>query len=151
MAAFVQHKRLEGIFRFAAVVDDRRDKKLREDEMPIRGPAERVDQIAEGLRAARVFLAFEEAAALAVGFLEPNVVVLERVEDFCFDFAIGGVNDAAVRSVGEGGDVLVDGLERLVEVLGWSGRKKEKRTNTEDTEEEAQSSQRRMEEVKKFQ
>jgi len=31
------------------------------------------------------------------------------------------IDDAAVGSVGEGGDVFVDGLEGVVEVLGASG------------------------------
>src|SRR6202040_2412345 len=67
--------------------------------------------------------------------LNPNVVVLERVVEFCFHSAIDGIDDAAVGGVGEGGDFLVDGLERFVEVLGRRGRsKKEKRINTERTE-----------------
>ena len=76
---------MEGIFRFAAVVDDRRDEKLREDEMAVGGPAERVDQVAEGLCAARVFLAFEEAAALAIGlplaFFKPSTFLRIRPQN----------------------------------------------------------------------
>jgi len=34
---------------------------------------------------------------------------------------VDGIDDAAVRSVGEGGDVFVDGLEGLVEILRASG------------------------------
>ena len=54
-------------------------------------------------------------------------VVLESVEDFGFDFAIGGVDDAAVRSVGESGDFFVYVGDGLVEVLrgGGSGEVKE--------------------------
>src|SRR5260370_18822829 len=113
---------LEGVFRLTGVIENRRGEKLREDEMPVGGPAERVDEIAERLIAARVFLPFEEAAAFAVGVLKPDVVVLKRVVDFCFHSAVDGIDDAAVGSVGEGGNFLVDGLERLVEILGFGGR-----------------------------
>ena len=92
--------------------------------MAVGRPAEPIDQIAEDLRAARIFLSFEETAAFAAEVLDPDVVVLERVVDFCFHPAIDGINDAAVRSVGEGSDVFVDGLERLVEVLGAGGRQR---------------------------
>src|SRR5260370_23764301 len=85
------------------------------------GQAEGIDEITEILIAARVFLSFEETAALAASVLDPDVVVLERVVDFCFHFAIDGIDDAAVGGVGEGGDLLVDGLEGLVEVLGAGG------------------------------
>src|SRR5260370_715360 len=83
-------------------------------------------------------LAFGLAAAPGVGVLEPDVVVVECVENLCFDFAIGGVDDACVWSIGKGSDVVVDGLERLVEVLGWRSRG-EKGIKTKDAEEEAQS------------
>src|SRR2546429_6509340 len=92
--------------------------------MAVGRPAEPVDDIAEDLRASRIFLSFKDAAALSASVLDPDVVVLERVVDFCFHPAIDGINDAAVRSVGEGSDVFVDGLERLVEVLGAGGRQR---------------------------
>ncbi len=38
-----------------------------------------------------------------------------------FEVTIDGVDDAAVGSVGEGGDFFFDGLQRLVEILGASG------------------------------
>jgi hypothetical protein len=34
--------------------------------------------------------------------------------------AIDGIGDAAVGSEGEGGDVFVDGLKRLVGILGFA-------------------------------
>ena len=68
-------------------------------------------------------MAFEKAAALAAGVLEPNVIVLELVE-LGLETAIDGVGDAAVGAEGEGGDFFVDGLERLVEILG-AGRRQE--------------------------
>jgi hypothetical protein len=61
----------------------------------------------------------EQTAAFAVGFLEPDVVVLEIIF-FGFDVAADGVNEAAVGSEREGGDFFVDVLERLVEVLSGS-------------------------------
>src|SRR2546430_1517025 len=66
---------------------------------------------------------FEETTALAAGVLDPDVVVLERVVDFCFHPAVDGINDAAVGGVREGGDIFVDGLERFVEILGAGGGK----------------------------
>src|SRR5207302_7676589 len=104
-------------------IEDRGGEELREEEMAVGRPVEPVDQIAEDLRAAGVFLSFEETAALAAEVLDPDVVVLERVVDFCFHPAIDGINDAAVGGVREGGDVFVDGLERLVEVLSAGGGK----------------------------
>src|SRR5260370_34549914 len=121
-AGVVEEHCLEGVFRLTGVIENRRGEKLREDEMPVGGPAERVDEIAERLIAARVFLPFEEAAAFAVGVLKPDVVVLKRVVDFCFHSAVDGIDDAAVGGVGEGGDFVVDGLERFVEILGFGGR-----------------------------
>src|SRR2546430_10801105 len=47
---------------------------------------------------------FEETTALAAGVLDPDVVVLERVVDFCFHPAVDGINDAAVGGVREGGE-----------------------------------------------
>src|SRR5229473_3416919 len=119
---------------FAAVVHDRGGEELGEDQAAVRGPAKRVDHVAEGLVAAGELLAFEQAAALAASFLEPDVVVFEVVK-LGFEVAINGIDDAAVGSEGESGDFFVDVLERLVEVLSEAGsRKKEKRINTEDTE-----------------
>jgi hypothetical protein len=72
-------------------------------------------------------LAFEKAAALAAGVLEPDVIVLELIE-FGFETAIDGVGYAAVGAEGKSCDIFVDGLERLVEVLraGDVGREKKK-------------------------
>ena len=119
-AAVVEEKSLEGVFGFAGVVDDGRGEKFGEDDAAVGGEAERISDVAEGLVAASEFLAFEEAAMLAAGVLQPNVIVFEVVE-LGFEIAVNGVDDAAVGSVGEGGDVFVDGLERLVEVLSASG------------------------------
>ncbi len=57
---------------------------------------------------------------LAAGVLQPDVVVFEVVE-LGFETAVDGIDDAAVGSVGEGGDVFVDGLEGLVEILRVGG------------------------------
>src|SRR5260370_19347887 len=76
------------------------------------------------MSATRVFLSFEETAALAASVLDPDVVVLKRVVDFCFPLAIDGIDDASVGGVGEGGDFFVDGLEGLVEILGAGGRQR---------------------------
>jgi len=109
---------LERVFRLAAIIEDRGGEEHREEEMAVGRPAEPVDQIAENLRAARVFLSFKETTAFSAEVLDPDVVVLERVVDFCFHPAIDGVDNAAVGGVREGGDIFVDGLERFVEILG---------------------------------
>jgi len=44
-----------------------------------------------------------------------------EVVELGFETAMDGIDDAAVRSVGEGGDVFVDGLEGFVETLRVGG------------------------------
>src|SRR5215472_12582579 len=144
-AGIVEEKRLVRVGAFAGVgVLHGGNKELDEKVVSVGRPAKRIHQVAEKSIAARVFLAFEKTAALAaIRFLNPDIVVLEVVE-FGFDVVVGGEGEAPVGSEGEAGDFFVDGLERLVEVLGAGGTREEKRCNTEDTEEDAQSPQRRM-------
>jgi hypothetical protein len=106
---------------------------LDEEITAVRRPANGVHEVAEELIVARVFLAFENTASLAVRLLNPDVVVLEVVK-FGFELAIDGKSDGAVRTKGEGGDFVVDGMKRIVEGLGPGGRKIEKRVRTEDAE-----------------
>jgi hypothetical protein len=144
VAVVVEDESHEGIFGLARVVYNGGGGKLRKKETAVGRPAERIDDVAEELGAAIELLTFKEAAALAVRFLEPDIVVVEVVE-FGFEATMNRIGDAAVGGEGEGGDVLFDGLERLVEILGAGrGREKEKRINTRDKEKEAQSPQRRM-------
>jgi hypothetical protein len=84
------------------------------------------------LIAARIFLAFEKAAALASSVLDPDVVVLEVVL-FGFEVVVDGKGDAAVGRERESSDFFVDRGGGLVEVLRASGGA-EGRINTEDTE-----------------
>src|SRR5207245_1238495 len=134
LAGVVEDERLRGVLGFATVVHDRGGEELGEDQAAVGGPAKGVNHVAEGLVAAGELLAFEQAAALAASFLEPDVVVFKVVK-LGFEVAMNGIDDAAIRGEGESGDFFVDVLERLVEVLGEAGsRKKEKRINTEDTE-----------------
>src|SRR6266850_4097493 len=114
--AVVEEQSLEGVFCFAGVVDHGAGEQLGEDDVAVSGEAERISDVAEGLVAAGKFLAFEEPAALAASVLQPDVVVFEVVE-LGFVVAMDGIDDAAIGSVGEGGDVFVDGLERLLETL----------------------------------
>ncbi len=60
---------------------------------------EGVNGVREKFVAAGEFIALEKAAALAVGFLKPDVVVL-KIVFFGFDIAASGIDDAAVRSEG---------------------------------------------------
>ena len=112
----LEEQRLRGILRFAGVVNDGGGEKFGEEHAAVRRPAKRVDDVAERLVAAREFLAFENAAALAASVLNPDVVVFEVVE-FGFEVAVDGEDDAAVGRVGKGGDFLVDGLDWFVEIL----------------------------------
>ena len=141
-SAVVEDQRLEGILCSAGFVSHGGGKKLGENEMAVGRPAEGIDDVAEGLVAAAEFLAFEKAAALAAGVLEPDVVVFEVVE-LGFEFAVDGVDDAAVGSVGEGGDFFVDGLEGLVEILGSRALWKEEKEREEEKKINAESETRR--------
>jgi hypothetical protein len=80
---------------------------------------EGINGVGKEFIAAGEFVALEQAAAFAVRFLEPDVVVL-KIVFFGFDVAADGVNYAAVGSERERGDFFVDVLERLVEVLTMS-------------------------------
>src|SRR5882724_286054 len=119
-SAVVEEKGLEGVFCLAGVVDHGGGEQLGEDDAAVGGESERVADVAEGLVAAGEFLAFEKAAALARGVLQPDVVVFEVVE-LGFETAVDGIDDAAVGSVGESGDLFVDGLQGLVEILSFGG------------------------------
>lgn len=121
-AVVFERQRLEGVFG-AALFDDAGGEKLREEEAAVGRPMEGVDGVGEELFATVELVSLEKAAALAVGFLEPNVVVLEIVF-FRFEVAANGVGQAAVGSERECGDFLVDVLERFVEILSASLRNK---------------------------
>ena len=96
---------------------------LHGEDVAVGRPGEGFDEIGEGLVAKCEFFASEEAAALAVSVEEKDVVALEVVF-FCFVDAADGEGDAAIGGVGEGGDIIVDVDEGLVEVLGTSGGKR---------------------------
>jgi hypothetical protein len=101
-------------------------------------PAHGIDEVAEEPIVARIFLAFEKTSALAVRVLNPDVVVLEVVK-LGFEAVIDGKSDGVVGTEREGGDFVVDGMKRIVEVLGLGGNadeKKEKDTKEEEAEEE---------------
>src|SRR5258708_16698001 len=87
-----------------------------EDQAAIGGPAKGVHHVAEGLVAEGELLAFEQAAALAASFLEPDIVVFEVVK-LGFEFAMNGIDDTAIGCAGESGDFFVAVLERLVHLL----------------------------------
>jgi len=112
-------------------VDDTGCEKLGEEVAAVGRPVERVDGVGKELVAAGELVALEKAAALAVVFLEPDVVVLEIVF-FGFDVAADGIGDAAVGCEAEGGDFFVDVLEGLVEILGarkWKRANPSEHTN----------------------
>ncbi len=117
------------------------DEKLGKEIAAVGRPADGIGEIAEQLVVARVFLAFQETMAMAASILDPEVVVLEVVL-LGFELVIDGKGDSVVGTEGKRGDFVVDGTERVVEVLGAGGRGG-KRINTEGTEEEAQRAQRK--------
>jgi len=90
---------------------------LHGEDVAVGGPGEGFDEIGEGLVAKSEFFAGEEAAAMAAGVKEKDVVALEVVF-FGFVDAADGEGDTAIGGVGEGGDIIVDVDEGLVEVLG---------------------------------
>ncbi len=120
LAAVLEREGLERVFG-AAFFDDAGGEKLGEEEVAIGRPVERVYSVGEELIATSKFIALENAAALAIGVLNKDVVVL-KVVFFGFDVAADGVDDAAVGGEAESGDLVVDVLERLVEVLGARNR-----------------------------
>ena len=140
-AAVFKRESHGGIFGAAAFVDHAGGEELREEHASVGRPAESVDGIREKRVATVEFVALEQAAALAICFLDPDVIVLEIVF-FGFDVAANGIDDAAVGSERESGDFVVDILERLVEILRASlrnetaaEREKNQRTNTREVEE----------------
>ena len=140
-AAVFKRESHGGIFGPATFVDHAGGKELREEHAPIGRPAESVDGIGEKSVAAVEFVALEQTAALAVSFLDPDVVVLQIVF-FGFDIAANGIDDAAVGSERESGDFVVDVLEGLVEILSVNSRnentaaeEKNQRTETLEVDE----------------
>jgi hypothetical protein len=107
VAGVVEEQRLEGVFGFTGIVDDGGGEEFGEYHAAVGRPAEGIDDVTERPVAAAVFLAFEQAAALAVGILEPDVIMLEVVF-LGFEIAMDGEGDAAIGGIGEGGDVFVD-------------------------------------------
>lgn len=120
-AAVFKRESHGGIFGAATFVNHARGEELREEHASVGRPAESVDSIGEKRVAAIEFVALEQTAALAVGVLDPDIIVLQIVF-LGFDVAAHGIDDAAVGSEREGGNFVVDILERFVEVLSASLR-----------------------------
>jgi hypothetical protein len=118
LAAVFKRQGLEGVFG-TAFVDDAGGEKLGENEAAVGRQVEGVDGVGEELFAAIELVTLEKAAAFAVGFLEPDIVVL-KIVFFCFDVVADGIDDAAVGGEAESGDFFIDGLERFVEILSAS-------------------------------
>src|SRR5260370_8908182 len=112
VAGVVEEQRLEGVFGFTGIVDDGGGEEFGEYHAAVGRPAEGIDDLTERPVAAAVFLAFEQAAALAVGVLEPNVIMLDVVF-LGFEIAMDGEGDAAVGGIGERRDAVIDRQYRL--------------------------------------
>jgi len=110
----------------AAVVGNHGDKKLGKDGVAVGREVESIDAVTEKRIAVDEFFALQNAAALAVGILKPDIVPLQIVL-FGFQKLANGINDAAIGAEGEGGDVFVDGMQRLFQVdilsVRWRNRK----------------------------
>jgi hypothetical protein len=118
LAAVFERQGLEGVFG-AAFLDDAGGEKLGENEAAAGRPVEGVDCVGKEFFAAIELVSLEKAAAFAVGFLEPDIVVL-KIVFFCFDVVADGIDDAAVGGEAESGNFFIDGLERFVEILSAS-------------------------------
>src|SRR5437879_3181107 len=79
VAAVVEEKGQEGIFDLAGIVDDGSGEKTGEDEMSIGRPAEGIDGVAEGQRAAGECLTYERRAERAISV----VVDSDTLRDAC--------------------------------------------------------------------
>src|SRR5207302_602507 len=133
VAGVVEEKRLDGVGGVAALVLHGGGHELDKEIAAVRRPANGVHEVAEQLIVARIFLAFEKMASLAVWLVNPDVVVLEVVK-LGFELVIGGKSDGVVGTEGEGGDFVVDGMKRIVEGLGPGRGKKVKTIHTKDAE-----------------
>jgi len=159
LAGVVDDEGHEFVLSLAGLVDDERGEKLREEIAAIGRPTEAVHRIRkrgvgeiefgielaffpgdrffvavdeDGVFIDGKFRAFEDAAALAVGVLNPDVVVLEIVF-FVVNVAADAESDATVGRDGEGGEFFVDGEGGFVELLG-GGTKNETGIYTENAE-----------------
>jgi len=158
-AAIVDDERHEFVLSLAGFVDDERREELREEIAAIGRPAEAVHRVRkrsigeiefriefaffpgdgffvavdeDGVFVDGEFRAFEDAAAFAVGVLNPNVVVLEIVF-FVVDVPADTESDATVGGDGESRQLFVDGEGGFVELLG-GGRKNKAGIYTENAE-----------------
>src|SRR5712672_4207256 len=95
----------DGILRGAVLVDHRSGDELRENQPAIRRPAKRIDDVAERRVAAREFLALQEAAALASGFLQPDIVALQVIL-LSVKMVPRGIDNAPVRREGESRNIV---------------------------------------------
>src|SRR5207248_11651856 len=71
----------------------------------------------------RKVFTLENATTASASILNPDVIAL-HVVFFIFEHAAHGIDDAAVGSKRERGDVFVDGLSRFIN--GLCGRRREK-------------------------
>ena len=120
VAGIVEEKKSAGLVGGAAFGIGGDGVELHGEDVAVGGPGEGFDEIGERLVAKSEFFAGEEAAAMAAGFEEKDVVALEVVF-FGFVDAADGEGNAAIGGVGEGGDFIVDVDEGLVEILGAGG------------------------------
>jgi len=124
VAGIIEEKKGASFVGVAVIGIDGDGEELDGDDAAIGGPGEGLDEIGEGFVAEGEFFSGEEAAALAVGFEEEDVVALVVVP-LGFVQATDGEGDATIGGVGEGGDFLVHDDERLIEILGAGGRREE--------------------------
>jgi hypothetical protein len=136
VAGIVEEKKGTSLVGVAVIGIDSDSEELNGDDAAVGRPREGLDEIGEGLIAEGEFFSGEEAAALAVGFEEEDVVALVVVL-FGFVHAADGEGDAAVGGVGEGGDFLVNVDEGLIEVLGGGGERGEEEEEGGEEEKEA--------------
>lgn len=117
LAVVFEHESHERLFGSTAIILNAHGVEKGQKHAAIRGPAKTIHGVRKSASAASEFVALNEAAALAVRFLNPDVIVLNVVL-LGVNVVANGIGDAGVGGKREGGDVFVDVVERLVEILG---------------------------------
>src|ERR1700738_4485382 len=102
-------------------VNDGSSEKLRENQPAIWRPAKRIDNVAERRVTTREFFPLQQAAAFSAIFLQPDVIALEVIL-LSVKMVAHGIDDPAVGSKGERGDIFIDIEQRLFDVRALRAR-----------------------------
>src|SRR6267378_1989103 len=115
LATVLERKGHDGILRGAVLVDHRSGYELGKNHPAIGRPAKRIDDVAERRVAAREFLALQQPAPLASGFLQPDIVALQIVL-LGVKMVPRGIDNAPVRRESKSRNVVINIEQRLFDV-----------------------------------